>query len=125
MEQITNYKWGLVYKDNIIKLFNNSTFEAPVLTTDFLENVEIKYNDDDTITLTGHIIEYDLYTERGRIFENKWKREPDPKLIKEGKRYWWSKKIEKYIEGGRWIRTTVRTHVTYKFKGDYRIEIYD
>lgn len=112
-----HYKWALIEGSNI-KLFNESTVKFTVLTTDALENVNVEI-DNGVLSIEADRIIYFYAT--AKLWEDEWKEEPEPKLIKEGKCYWFSKKVKRYVEKG-WIRTTKREKVKYIIN-NYKIEI--
>lgn len=114
------YNFGIIKNDYII-LFNKSTVTGTVTTDDFIEDVSINLTDNEILTISGQRIEYDYYPDYNRIFEDEWKNTPDNKLIKEGKRHFWSSKKERYVNRG-WVRTTKRTPVTY-ILNNYKLKI--
>lgn len=115
-----HYKCALIEGSNI-KLFNESTVKFTVLTTDALENVDVEIDNNGILSIEADRIIY-FYTPT-ILWEDEWKEEPaEPKLIKEGKRYWFSKKVKRYVEKG-WIRTTKRERVKYIMNNNYKIEI--
>lgn len=115
-----HYNYGVI-EGNTITLFNDSTITRSLLYSDFLKDVSVEISDTGILYISANKLEYDLYMCGSRIFEDEWKRTPDPKLIKEGKRYIWSRNKEKYVNGG-WVRTTERTPIKYVFN-NYKIEI--
>jgi len=113
-----HYRYALIEGSNI-KLFNESTVNFTVLTTDALENVDVEIDDNGILSIEADRIIY-FYTTT-KLWEDEWEKEPEPKLIKEGKRYWFSKKVKRYVEKG-WIRTAKREKVKY-IMNNYKIEI--
>ena len=123
------YKYGIIKNDNTIVLFNETEHRATVSTSDFLQDVEVELSDDGLLSIKAKRIVYDFYyTDKSifmRVFEDCWEHEPHPKLIKTGKRYFWSKKKERYVDVG-WVRTTETENVTYIVSlNNYKIEIFD
>jgi len=123
------YKYGIIKNDNTIVLFNETEHRACVSTSDFLQDVEVKSSDYGLLTIKAKRIVYDFYCTDNtifmRVFEDCWKHEPNPKQIKTGKRYFWSKKKERYVDAG-WCRTTETENVTYIVSvNNYKIEIFD
>ena len=120
--QIDNhYKYGLIC-DNTIKLFNDSTLSFNILTDDALEDVDVHIDELGILYIKAKAIDYDRYTEH-KVWEEDWLSEPDPKLIKTGKKYPWSNKPKRYVKGG-WVRTMKRFDRTYVMN-NYKIEIFD
>lgn len=120
--QIDNhYKYGLIC-DDTIKLFNTSTLSFSALTDDALEDVDVHIDELGILYIKAKVIDYDLYIEH-KAWEEDWLSEPDPKLIKTGKKYPWSNKPKRYVNGG-WVRTTKRFDRTYVMN-NYKIEIFD
>ena len=123
------YKYGIIKNDNTIVLFNETEHRACVLTSVFLQDVEVKSSDYGLLTIKAKRIVYDFYCTDNtifmRVFEDCWEHEPHPKQIKTGKRYFWSKKKERYVDAG-WVRTTETENVTYIVSvNNYKIEIFD
>lgn len=120
-----HYDYGIITSDTI-KLFCNSTINIHPLYDVALEDVTIEYDDNGILHINAKKIEYDFYSLNfygRRIFEDDWKRTPHRKEIKEGKRHFWSKKMERYVNCG-WVRTTETTSMQY-ILNKYKVEIYD
>ena len=119
-----HYDYGII-TSNTTKLFNNSKIDFYPLLDVALENVTIEYDDNGILHINANKIKYDFYGHSygRRIFEEDWKRIPHRKEIKEGKRHFWSKKMERYIIYG-WVRTTETTQMQY-ILSNYKVEIYD
>lgn len=115
-----HYTYGIV-NDTTVILFNESTVSRSLLSSDFLDGVDVSIDDNGILTIIGKRIIYDLYIHGDRVFEDEWKHTPDKKLIKTGKRWPWSKKKEMYVNSG-WVRTTAREDVIY-ILNNYKIEI--
>ncbi len=119
-----HYNWGIITGDTV-KLFNNSIININPLHDVGLEDVTIEYDDNGILHINTKKIEYDFYSHfySRRIFEEDWKSIPHRKEIKEGKRHFWSKKMERYINCG-WVRRTETTQMQYIIS-NYKVEIYD
>lgn len=119
-----HYDYGIINSDTI-KLFNNYTMNFQPLHDDSLEDVNVEFCDNGVIKIYAKKIEYDfyMYSDESRIFEEDWKRTPHPKCIKEGKRHFWSKKKERYVNFG-WVRTIETVPIQY-ILSKYKVEIYD
>jgi hypothetical protein len=115
-----HYNWALI-EDSNIKLFNNSTLNFSVLSTDALEDVSVEIDDKGVLCIEAKKIIY-FFTST-KLWEDEWKKEPDPKLIKEERLSWFSTKVRRYVESG-WIRTIEREKVKY-IMTNYKIEILD
>ena len=57
-----------------------------------------------------------------RIFEEDWVNTPLPREIKKGKRHFWSKKEESYVDCG-WVKTIETTQIQY-ILSKYKVKIY-
>ncbi len=123
-EKTKRYDYGIISGDTI-KLFNNSLIEYRLLHDDGLEDVNVEFCDNGVLKIDAKKIEYDFYSPSGgrRIFEEDWERTPHLKEIKEGKRHFWSKNKERYVNCG-WVRTAETTPVQYIIN-KYKVEIYD
>ncbi len=119
-----HYNYGIINGDTV-KLFNNSTIDIHPLHDVALEDVTIEFDDNGTLHIDAKRIEYDLYfrSDGRRIFEKDWQRTPHRKEIKEGKRHFWSKKMERYINCG-WVRIAETTSMQY-ILSKCKVEIYD
>ena len=119
-----HYDYGII-DGSTIKLFNNSTIDIHPSYDVALEDVNVEFCDNGVLNIDAKKIEYDFYDRSygRRIFEEDWQRTPHPKCIKEGKRHFWSKKKERYVNWG-WVRTTETTPVQYALN-KYKVEIYD
>lgn len=119
-----HYNLAIVNKNsNCIQLFNNSTKEAPVLSSDFLKDVNIEIDNNGVLKIYANRIIYDLYLGEGRrIFEKDWQYEPHHSEIYEGKRWPWSKK-ERFVYHG-WVKRAETEKIEYVMS-KYKIEIYD
>lgn len=120
-----HYNYGIITGDTTVKLFNNSIINISPSYDVGLEDVTIEYDDNGILRINAKKIEYDFYgpSHSRRIFEEDWERIPHRKEIKEGKRHFWSKKMERYINNG-WVRTTETTQMQY-ILSNYKVEIYD
>ena len=116
----SHYTYGIV-EGSDITLFNNATVSARIANSDFLENVTVEISEG-ILYITGDKIEYDLYSGHDRKFKDEWKKTPDPKEIKIGRRWPWSKK-EEFVYGA-WVRTMERTSVKY-IMNNYKIKVLD
>ena len=119
-----HYDFGIINGDTI-KLFNNSTMNIHPLDDECLEDVNVDFCDNGVLEINAKKIEYDFYmhSDGRRIFEEDWKRTPHPKEIKEGKRHFWSKNKERYVNFG-WVRTTETTPMKC-ILSKFKVEIYD
>lgn len=115
-----HYNWALIEGSNI-KLFNESTLNFSAFSTDAFEDVSVEIDDKGVLCIEAKRIIY-FFTST-KLWEDEWKKEPDPKLIKEERLSWFSTKIRRYVESG-WIRTTEREKVKY-IMNNYKIEILD
>ncbi len=120
-----NYKYGLLSGTTLI-LFNDTEHRANPLNTEFLEDVKIQIKDNGCLEITARRIIFDFYSfSDGRIFEKYWQRQPHPKEIHEGKRWWWSRKKERFVNAKNGsVRTTETVNVHYVLT-IYKIEIFD
>ena len=119
-----HYEYGAV-NGSTVKLFNNSIIDIQPLHDVALVDVNVEFSNNGLLKIDAKRIEYDFYrhSDGRRIFEEDWKRTPHPKCIKEGKRHFWSKMKERYINYG-WVRTTEVTPMRY-ILNKYKVEIYD
>lgn len=125
------YKYAIITRDNII-LFNESTHEGNISSSNFLVNVHVKF-EDDVLDITADEIIYDFYYNKNhgyKIYEKDWIHEPHPKCINKGK-YWWEKllgigKEKRFVYSG-WVRTTETEPIHFIFNkfNKFKIEIYD
>lgn len=119
-----HYKYGIINGDKIV-LFNETIHEDTILTSDFLTDVTIEQTENGILDISANRIIYDFYGNKYgyRIFEKDWKHTPHPKEIHEGKRWWFSKKKERFVYHG-WIRSNETEPMHYMFS-KYKIEIYE
>lgn len=119
-----NYKYGLL-SDTTLILFNDTEHRANPLNTDFLEDVKIQINDNGCLEITAKRIIFDFYlhSDGRRIFEKSWIHQPHKREIHEGRRWWWSRKKERFVRNG-FVRTTETENVHYVLT-IYKIEIFD
>ena len=116
----TNYKYGII-KDDVVKLFDNSTIDFHPLNAIPLEDVNVHIDNSGILFIEALEIDYDFYLEH-KVWEDEWLQEPEPELIKTGKKWPWSKP-KRYVKGG-WVRTTKR--IPRKFiMNSYKIEMPD
>ena len=120
-----HYNYALIEGNNVI-LYDNSTRDFWPFTTTALQNVNVNI-ENGILTISGDEIVFDFYSREGlfednRVFEDKWKNNPVSREIKEGKRHWWSRKKERYVEHG-FVKTTKRIPREFIFS-DYTVEIY-
>ena len=118
-----HYNYGIINGDTV-KLFNDSTFDIHPLHDVALEGVSVELCDNGVLKIDAKEIQYDFYFHSNgrRIFEEDWQRTPHPKCIKEGKRHFWSRNKERYVNFG-WVRTTETTPMQY-FLSKYKVEIH-
>ena len=122
-----HYEYGIISSNGNLILFNDSVQEASLFTSEFLKDVNVTIRANGILEIHAYRIEYDFYshsdsTDFRRVFEESWRRTPHPKCIKEGKRHFWSRKKERYVNNG-WVRTTETTPVEFvlnKYKIDIR-----
>ena len=121
------YKYAIATSDNII-LFNESEQEGDILSSNFLINVHVKF-DDGILDITADEIIYDFYGSDYdyKIYEKNWIHEPHPKYINKG-RYWWEKllgigKEKRFVYHG-WVRTKETKPIHFIFN-KFKIEIYN
>lgn len=100
----SNYKYGIIEKD-IVKLFNNFGVEFRPIFALPLEDVKVNINDSGVLFIDAMEVDYDFYMKH-KVWEDEWLHEPEPKIIKIGKKWPWSKP-KRYVKGG-WVRTTKR-----------------
>lgn len=119
-----HYACGIVNGDTI-KLFNNSIMDIYPNHDDCLVDVNVEFCDNGLLKIDAKKIEYDFYMRSdGRgVFEEDWQRTPRPECIMEGKRHFWSKNKERYVNFG-WVRTMETTPIQY-ILSKYKVEIYD
>lgn len=123
------YKYGIVTGKTIM-LFNETEHSSSVLGSDFLNDVTVCFNEQNgLLKISGQRVKYDYYAPGvsyfGRVFEDKWDEEPHQKLIRTGKRHFWSKIKERYVDSG-WIRTTKTSSYTLIASIDnFNIEVFD
>ena len=118
----STYKYGII-KGNQVILFNESNIVYSPLADNVLEDVNVSVTDAGNLHIQAALIEYDFYLTRNKIWEDGWINEPHQKVIKEGKRHWWSKKKSRYVIGP-WVRKAEKKRVSY-LMSNYKIEIYD
>lgn len=121
------YKYAIITRDNII-LFNESEQEGNILSSNFLVNVHVNF-EDGVLDITADEIIYDFYSsiDGYKIYEKNWIHEPHPKCIHKGK-YWWEKllgigKERRFVYRG-WVRTKETKPIHFIFN-KFKIEIYD
>lgn len=119
-----NYKYGLLSGTTLI-LFNDTEHRANPLNTDFLEDVKIQINGHGCLEITAKRIIFDFYSFRDgrRIFEEHWQSQPHQKEIHKGKRWWWSRKKERFVNNG-FVRTTKTENIQYVLN-TYKIITFD
>ena len=119
-----HYNYAII-NGSTVKLFNNSIIDFSPLHDDALEDVNVELCDNGLLKIDAKRIEYDFYlhSDGRRVFEEDWERTPHPKCIKEGKRHFWSKNKERYVNFG-WVRTIETVPMKYIIS-KYKLEIYD
>ena len=119
-----HYNYAII-NGSTVKLFNNSIFDFSPLHDDALEDVNLELCDNGLLKIDAKRIEYDFYlhSDGRRVFEEDWERTPHPKCIKEGKRHFWSKNKERYVNCG-WVRTIETVPMKYIIS-KYKLEIYN
>ena len=126
----SHYEYGIVHTDKVT-LFNETEHYGKISSSDFLRDVDVclDYLDNGILIMKAKKIVYDFYSLEksfcGRVFESDWEHEPDSKLIHTGKRYFWSRKRERFVFSG-WNRTTEEVNITIAVNlNTYKIEIFD
>ena len=107
-------------------LFNDTEHRANPLNTDFLEDVKIQINDHGCLEITAKRIIFDFYSFSDRkIFEKYWQSQPHQKEIHEGKRWWWSRKKERFVKTNNgFVKTAKTKNIQYIFN-TYKITTFD
>lgn len=118
-----HYNYGIISGDNI-KLFNESEIPVYPSNDDALVDVDVEFCENGLLKIDAKKIKYDFYScsDGSRIFEEDWINAPIPREIKRGKRHFWSKKEEAYVDCG-WVRTMKTTQIQY-ILSKYKVEIY-
>lgn len=119
-----HYNYAII-NGSTVKLFNKSIIDFSPLHDDALEDVNVELCDNGLLKIDAKRIEYDFYlhSDGRRVFEEDWERTPHPKCIKEGKRHFWSKNKERYVNFG-WVRTIETVPMKYIIS-KYKLEIYN
>lgn len=119
-----HYNYAII-NGSTVKVFNNSIIDFSPLHDDALEDVDVELCDNGLLKIDAKRIEYDFYlhSDGRRVFEEDWERTPHPKCIKEGKRHFWSKNKERYVNFG-WVRTIETVPMKYIIS-KYKLEIYN
>ena len=119
-----HYNYAII-NGSTVKLFNKSIIDFSPLHDDALEDVDVELCDNGLLKIDAKRIEYDFYlhSDGRRVFEEDWERTPHPKCIKEGKRHFWSKNKERYVNFG-WVRTIETVPMKYIIS-KYKLEIYN
>lgn len=118
-----HYDYGVI-SDDTVKLFNESDVSIYPPSDDALVDVDVEFCVNGLLKIDAKKIKYDYYSCLGesRIFEEDWENVPHPKCIKKGKRHFWSKKEELYVDCG-WVRTIETTKIQY-ILNKYKVKIY-
>ncbi len=119
-----HYNYGIISGDTVT-LFNESE-KPPVFPSsdDALVDVDAEFCENGLLKIDAQKIKFDFYScyDGSRIFEADWINTPHPKEIKKGKRHFWSKKEEPYVDCG-WVETTKTTQIQY-ILSKYKVKIY-
>lgn len=119
-----HFNYGIISGDTVT-LFNESE-KPPVFPSseDVLVDVDAEFCENGLLKIDAKKIKYDYYSrfDGSRIFEEDWRNTPIPKEIKKGKRHFWSKKEESYVDCG-WVKTTKTTQIQY-ILSKYKVKIY-
>lgn len=119
-----HYNYGIITNENKVILFNETEQSAPIVSSDFLTDVNCNIDKNGVLQISAYRIIYDLYLCDGyRIFKKYWKHTPHPKEIHEGRRFIWSREKEQFVYRG-WVRSSETELVEYVMN-NYRIEIYE
>lgn len=118
-----HFNYGIISGDTVT-LFNKSE-KPPVFPSneDALVDVDAEFCENGLLKINAKKIKFDFYSccDGSRIFEEDWINAPHPKEIKKGKRHFWSKKEESYVDCG-WIETTKTTQIQYVLS-KYKVKI--
>lgn len=117
-----HFNYGIISGDNVT-LFNESERSVYPLNEAALIDVDAEFCENGVLKIDAKKIKYDFYScyDGKRIFEEDWVNPPHPKEIKAGKRHFWSKKEESYVECG-WVRTMKTTQIQY-ILSKYKVKI--
>lgn len=117
-----HFKYGIINGD-IVTLFNESEMQIYPLSEDALVDVDAEFCENGLLKIDAKKIKCDFYSssDGSRIFEEDWVHAPHPDEIKRGKRHFWSKKEESYVDCG-WVRTTETTQIQYVLS-KYKVKI--
>ena len=118
-----HYNYGIISGDTVT-LFNESEMSVFPSSDDALVDVDVEFCENGLLKIDAKKIKYDFYSchDGSRIFEEDWVNTPLPREIKKGKRHFWSKKEESYVDCG-WVKTTKTTQIQY-ILSKYKVKIY-
>lgn len=117
------FNYGIISGDTVT-LYNESEMSVFPSSDDELVDVDVEFCENGLLNINAKKIQYDFYScfDGSRIFEEDWRNTPLPKEIKKGKRSFWSKKEESYVDCG-WVKTTKTTQIQY-ILSKYKVKIY-
>lgn len=118
-----HFNYGIISGDTVT-LYNESEMPVFPSSEDALVDVDAEFCENGLLKIDAKKIKYDYYSrfDGSRIFEEDWRNTPLPKEIKKGKRSFWSKKEESYVDCG-WVKTTKTTQIQY-ILSKYKVKIY-
>ena len=118
-----HFNYGIISGDTVT-LYNESGMPIFPSSEDALVDVDAEFCENGLLKIDAKKIKYDYYSrfDGSRIFEEDWRNTPLPKEIKKGKRSFWSKKEESYVDCG-WVKTTKTTQIQYVLS-KYKVKIY-
>lgn len=117
-----HFNYGIISGDTVT-LYNESEMPVFPSSEDALVDVNAEFCENGLLKIDAKKIKYDYYSrfDGSRIFEEDWRNTPLPKEIKKGKRSFWSKKEESYVDCG-WVKTTKTTQIQY-ILSKYKVKI--
>lgn len=118
-----HYNYGIISGDTVT-LFNESEMSVFPSNEEALVDIDAEFCENGLLKIDAKRIKYDFYSRYNgsRIFEEDWVNAPHPREIKKGKRHFWSKKEESYVDCG-WVKTIETTQVQYVLS-KYKVKIY-
>lgn len=118
-----HFNYGIISGDTVT-LYNEPGLPVYPSDEDALVDVDAEFCENGVLKIDAKKIKYDYYScfDGSRIFEEDWRNTPLPKEIKKGKRSFWSKKEEPYVDCG-WVETTKTTPVQY-ILSKYKVKIF-
>ena len=121
-----HYRFGIIKRENTVILFNNSLVSSSRADSDFLKNVDVSIGENGVLSLKGDKFIKDYYCPvdfHFKVFKENWKHKPFSDAIHEGKRHFWSRKKEEYVDSG-FVLSTETEPIEYSLS-DFVVKILD